>query len=450
MRCKAIKIENFRNIDSAGLTFSDGVNLLWGNNAQGKTNMLEAVCFFSLGKSFRGAKESEFIKFGEKQAIISLDFEDNVRRQNLDIEFFRDKFKHIRQNGVKISRVSEMIGLFRAVLFCPEHLNIIKEGPSMRRSYLDVAISQLRPVYLRSLQRYNHILAQRNKLIKSAPFDRQSFDSTVEFWSSQLAHEAAVITKSRLGYIEMVQSQLQLCFEEMTGGREKPDASYEFSFKVKENEIGDVRRMEETFLSQLMSSHDREIAAGATLWGIHKDDIDIRLNGKNTRIFASQGQQRSLALGLKLAESAISRMATCEEPVLLLDDVFSELDEGRRQYLTERMNRGQVIMTACGDIDLLRTGANVVYVKNGMFSDSDSVLNNGTADEENYRSSEDEILQKTPDEVFAEFSDEMSQMPQTPEISEILEISETLEEFPEESAEVFINEDENEDEDGII
>ena len=369
MKCKTIKVNNFRNIVSADLSFSDGVNLLWGENAQGKTNMLEAVCFFSLGKSFRGAKENEFIKFGSKQSDISLDFSDSVREQNLKIDFYRDKIKHIEQNGVKLSRVSEMIGLFRAVLFFPEHLNIIKEGPSMRRSYLDVAISQLRPVYLRSLQRYNHILAQRNKLIKSAPFDRRSFDSTVEFWSSQLAHEASQITKSRLGYIDMVQKELKVCFEEMTDGRETPSIAYDFSIKLKENEIGDVKLMEKAYFSQLMSSHDREISAGATLWGIHKDDLEIRLNGKNARNFASQGQQRSLALGLKLAESAISHTASGEEPVLLLDDVFSELDAGRRQYLTERMKRGQVIMTACGDIDIAETGADVIYVKNGNFSE---------------------------------------------------------------------------------
>ena len=366
MEAKKIKAENFRNICSADVEFSSGVNLLYGNNAQGKTNLLEAVCFFSLGKSFRGAKEGEFIRFEEKNASISLDFSDSVREQNIKIDFFRDKLRHVEQNGVKISRMSEMIGAFRAVMFCPEHLNIIKEGPSMRRGYLDVAISQLRPLYLRSLQRYNHILAQRNKLIKNAAADRRSFDATVEFWSQQLAHEAANITRSRLKYLRMVEEELKICFSEMTGEREIPSLEYDFSFKIDKNTAEDTKKCEEAFFSRLMSSHEREIAAGATLWGIHKDDVDIRLNGKSARLYASQGQQRSLALGLKLSESRISMRDTGEEPVLLLDDVFSELDGTRREYLTERMKRGQVIMTACGDVDL-GANVNVINVEKGNY-----------------------------------------------------------------------------------
>ena len=366
MEAKRIKAENFRNIESADVELTGGVNLLYGNNAQGKTNLLEAVCFFSLGKSFRGAKEGEFIRFDSKNASLSLDFCDSVREQNIKIDFFRDKLRHVEQNGVKISRMSEMIGAFRAVLFCPEHLNIIKEGPSMRRGYLDVAISQLRPLYLRSLQRYNHILAQRNKLIKNAVADRRSFDATVEFWSQQLAHEAASITRSRLKYLAMVEEELKTCFAEMTGDREIPSLEYDFSFKIDRSTAEDVKKCEEVFLSRLMSSHEREIAAGATLWGIHKDDVDIRLNGKSARLYASQGQQRSLALGLKLSESRISMRDTGEEPVLLLDDVFSELDATRREYLTERMKRGQVIMTACGDVDL-GTSVNVINVEKGKY-----------------------------------------------------------------------------------
>ena len=366
MKVTKICAEDFRNIERAEVSFSDGINLLFGANAQGKTNLLEAVCFFSLGKSFRGAKEGEFIRFDSKNASLSLDFSDSVREQNIKIDFFRDKLRHVEQNGVKISRMSEMIGAFRAVLFCPEHLNIIKEGPSMRRGYLDVAISQLRPLYLRSLQRYNHILAQRNKLIKNAVADRRSFDATVEFWSQQLAHEAANITRSRLKYLSMVEEELKICFAEMTSQREIPSLEYDFSFKIDREAAEDTKKCEEFFLSRLMSSHDREIAAGATLWGTHKDDVDIRLNGKSSRIYASQGQQRSLALGLKLSESKISQRDTGEEPVLLLDDVFSELDAARREYLTERMKRGQVIVTACGDVEL-GTSVKVISVEKGCY-----------------------------------------------------------------------------------
>ncbi|MBQ2715400.1 MAG: DNA replication/repair protein RecF [Clostridia bacterium] len=368
MKVKKICAEDFRNIERAEVEFSDGINLLFGANAQGKTNLLEAICYFSLGKSFRGAKDAEFIAFDKRTAKLSLDFEDKVRERNLTIDFSKDHARHIEQNGMKISRMSEIIGLFRAVIFCPEHLNIIKEGPSMRRFYLDVAISQLRPLYLRSLQRYNHILMQRNKLIKNAERDRKSFDATIEFWSAQLAAEAANITKQRLRYIEAAERELKICFDEMTGGRETPSLEYDHSFKIKPEEAADAKRAQEIFFSQLMSSHDREIYAGATLWGIHKDDLIIRLDGKNARNFASQGQQRSLALGLKLSEAAISASNTGESPVLLLDDVFSELDAERRSYLCERMKRGQVIMTACSDVDLQNEHVNVIRVENGNYS----------------------------------------------------------------------------------
>ena len=368
MKVKKICAEDFRNIGRAEVEFSDGINLLFGANAQGKTNLLEAICYFSLGKSFRGAKDAEFISFDKKTSRLSLDFEDRVRERNLTIDFSKDQARKIEQNGMKISRMSEIIGLFRAVIFCPEHLNIIKEGPSMRRFYLDVAISQLRPLYLRSLQRYNHILQQRNKLIKNAERDRKSFDATIEFWSAQLAAEAANITKQRLRYIEAAERELKLCFDEMTGGREAPGLEYDFSFRIKPEDAADSKRAQEIFFNQLMSSHDREIYAGATLWGIHKDDMTIKLDGKNARNFASQGQQRSLALGLKLSEAAISASNTGESPVLLLDDVFSELDSERRSYLCERMKRGQVIMTACSDVDLQNEHVNVIEVKNGTYS----------------------------------------------------------------------------------
>ena len=154
----------------------------------------------------------------------------------------------------------------------------------------------------------------------------------------------------------------------MTDGRETPALKYEFSFRISPDDAADTDRFESLFMNQLMSNHEREIAAGATLWGIHKDDIDICLNGRSARTFASQGQQRSIALGLKLAESSISERDTGERPVLLLDDVFSELDSARREYLTGRMNRGQVIMTSCGDVDLGSIGVNVITVENGRYT----------------------------------------------------------------------------------
>ncbi len=374
MICTSVFAENFRNIEACRLEFSPGVNILLGDNAQGKTNLMEAIYFAAIGKSFRGAHEGDFLRFDAKNAHVEVEFADSLRKQRIEIDFFRDKLRRVSQNGVKISRMSEIVGAFRAVLFCPEHLNIIKEGPSMRRQYLDVAISQLRPIYMRSLQRYNHILAQRNRLIKAAadPSGRREFEDTSEFWSLQLAREAAYITASRVKYIELAAREVETCFAEMTEGRETPELEYSPSVRMSGEEMRDMARCEEIYAAQLTSNHDREIAAGATLWGVHKDDMDIRINRRPARQFASQGQQRSLALALKLAEGAISRSDSGEEPVFLLDDVFSELDAGRRAYLTGKMSDRQIILTTCtereGDMSSSDFGgAKVIRVKNGEF-----------------------------------------------------------------------------------
>ena len=377
MVCKRITVENFRNIVSADVSFSDGVNLIWGENAQGKTNLLEAVCMCSFGKSFRGVKESEFIRFDSPDTRIGMIYSDSYRQQELMLYYDRSRQRYITHNGIKLQRLSELVGRFRTVLFIPEHLNVIKEGPSMRRSYLDVAISQLRPGYLKSLQRYNHILNQRNRLIKGAAANRRDFDATVELWSYQLATEAASIVQSRVRYLRLVDAELEKSISEMTGEKEKTSLEYVFSFRIDEDKIEDREKLRDAFFSQLMSNHSREIAAGATLWGIHKDDVNILLNGKSARIYASQGQQRSIALGLKLAESSISMKDSGEWPVLLLDDVFSELDASRREYLTERMKTGQVIMTACGDSYAENTAAKVITVKKGEFFENEVKENGG-------------------------------------------------------------------------
>lgn len=378
MLLKAVNAENFRNIASCRVEFSPGVNILLGDNAQGKTNLMEAIYFAAIGKSFRGAHEAEMISFDQKRAAIGLDFCDSLRRQRIDIELFRDKSRRVLQNGVKLGRMSELVGNFRAVLFCPEHLNIIKEGPAMRRQYLDVAISQLRPLYMRSLQKYNHILMQRNKLIKSAaePEGRKNFDATIDLWSAELAHEAAAITVTRVRYLERISDEVALCFADMTDGRETPELFYRPSIKLSGEDMHDAARCEELYYERLTREHEREIYLGATICGTHKDDIDISINGRAARLFASQGQQRSLVLAMKLAEGAISRSDSGEEPVFLLDDVFSELDAGRRAYLTEKMKNRQMILSTCtehdGDAGGLYSGVKVIGVKNGSFSEGRS------------------------------------------------------------------------------
>lgn len=357
MLCKKVELQNFRNAECETVTFDSGINVLHGENAQGKTNLLEAIYYVSLGKSFRGSKDAEIIRFGEEYAAISLDFIAQGREQNVTMRFSdnaRQK-KTVTHNGVKITKLSELVGEFRAVLFSPDHLQMIKDGPSLRRNYLDVAISQLRPMYLHSLQKYNKILLNRNKLIKNAEEDRATFDSTVDFWSAQLAHEAAIIAKARAEYVQKSGDIIAEFYRRMCQSGEideTPELIYAGSAKQEGELYFDTEVTERNFLRLLTDFHEREIAAGSTLYGIHKDDILINLNGKNTRLYSSQGQQRSLALAMKLAEGEICRMDCGEYPVFLFDDVFSELDSIRRKNLLREIADRQVIITSCeSDMD---------------------------------------------------------------------------------------------------
>ena len=349
MVCKSIRIENFRNIGEAEVHFSPGVNVLYGDNAQGKTNLLEAVYFTALGKSFRPAREAELIRFGAEGCRILNTFSDSLRTQTLSYRLSGGRGRRlVEQNGVRVTRMSDMVGAFRVVLFCPEHLSLIQGGPELRRGYLNVALSQLRPVYLRALQRYNQILKERNSLLRRAPEDMATFRATEPMWSAQLAHEAALIAAMRDVYISRVNRLVAACFSDMTEDGEVPELTYVNSLGLTGEALADRAEVEARYLSLLSTRHDREIGAGATLWGIHKDDIAVTLNGRPARQFASQGQQRSLALAMKLAEGEISAQKSGgDRPVFLFDDVLSELDSRRRAYLMGELEGRQVIMTTC-------------------------------------------------------------------------------------------------------
>ena len=369
MFCRNISVENFRNIASASVDFCDGTNVLIGENAQGKTNLLESIYMTALGKSFRQGNDKDSIRFDEEYCYIHNVYYDGVRNMDISMRIFNDRrAKRVEQNGMKISRTSDMVDGFKVVLFCPEHLSIIKEGPALRRNFLDVAISQIKPLYMKSLQRYATVLKERNALIKDAEENRSSFDATIDLFSEQLAREAAIITQYRVKYIEKLRKYVSLCFRDMTDEREQPEIVYVSSCKLNESDCYDVNKCYEAYLGLYSSYHDREICVGSTLWGIHKDDIDIDLNGNRARIFASQGQQRSLSLAFKLAEGEIIR-EECggEYPVFLFDDVLSELDSGRREYLLSNLKGKQVILTCCENNGIMAD--KLIYVKNGIFSE---------------------------------------------------------------------------------
>ena len=365
MIVRAVTLHDYRNVPEAEVHFTEGVNLLVGDNAQGKTNLLEAIYLFALGKSFRGAKESELVRFGADAALVKLDFTAAEREQSASIRYYHGK-RAVELNRVRLSRMSEMIGSFRAVLFCPEHLSLIKEGPSVRRAYLDIAVSQLRPVYLRALQRYQALLRERNKLLKTADENPRVFHDTIDLWSAQLADAAAVIAPARLEYVNAVRAAAVGIFADMTGEREIPDFVYTPGFHLEADRCADPEAVKRQMMHLLTAHLDRERAAGSTLWGIHKDDITISLNGISARLYGSQGQQRSLALAMKLAEGEICAERTGERPVFLFDDVLSELDSTRRAYLTREFAGRQVIMTTC-ERDVFPDEANVIHVKDGVY-----------------------------------------------------------------------------------
>ena len=370
MYCKRTAVKNFRNIKEADVSFSPGVNILVGENAQGKTNLLEAIFFASVGRSFRASNTSEMISFGQKSATVSLDYmcEGKERVDNLTFSLFTDKKKIVEKNNLKIEKMSDIVGSFRAVLFCPEHLSLIKDGPAERRSYLDIAISRISPRYIHSLQRYAYFLKQRNSLIKDAYSNRAAFDATVELWSEKMAEEAAIISEMRMRFIERVCRLVSEYFCEMTGEREKTDMIYRPSSGIEDLDYSDRAAVKEKYFSLLMSSHEREIAVGSTLYGIHKDDVDIKINGKHARSFASQGQQRSLALAMKLAEGEICKEEFGDYPVFLFDDVLSELDETRRDYMILKATDKQVIITTC-ESDFVRkmNAQSRITVENGSY-----------------------------------------------------------------------------------
>ena len=360
------------------MEFCDGVNVLWGKNAQGKSNMLEGIYFFARGRSFRGAKEKEMIRFQDSFSSLSLDFikDSDTYTTNLTVNLSAEGRKTITRNGARLSGTKEMIGSFRAVLFCPAHLTLVSGGPALRRSFMDIALSQLYPAYLDSLSRYNKALLQRNALIKKAVGSGKSaFDDYIwETYAEQMATYGSFVAKKRSEYMTLLSGAVEKLFSEMTEGAEKPSLIYRSSLlsEKEEAEEGSVSGKDKLY-EALLSNIDREIHMNASLYGVHKDDIQIKLNSKDAKTYASQGQQRSLALAMKLSEGEMSKRIGGEYPVFLLDDVLSELDGDRRRYVLTNLSDRQLIVTSC-EPDIFRSlssEARLLHTQNGKIVDID-------------------------------------------------------------------------------
>lgn len=345
MRVKKINYSCFRNIREAELAFAPGVNVLWGMNAQGKSNILEGIYYFARGRSFRGVRDRDLVMFGEDAARFSIDFErgENAAPVRLAAQIPTSGKKQLLRNGAPLRGAAELLGAFRAVLFCPAHLSLVNGGPADRRSFLDIAIAQGSPDYVYYLSNYRRFLAERNALLKRAASGAAVSRLEWETYAAQLARAAAEIYTARYEYCATLTEHVADCFVEMTGNRESPSLRYVSHFDEGEKSAS----YEELLFEKLTANLERESIVGSTLWGPHKDDIAILLNGREARLYASQGQQRSLALAMKLAEGELSRRASGEYPVFLLDDVFSELDESRRRFIVEKLRGRQLIVTSC-------------------------------------------------------------------------------------------------------
>ena len=351
-----IGFRDYRNLENVEVRFGEGLNVLWGENAQGKTNILEGVYCFARGRSFRGAKEKTLIRSDCPSAQIRIvcRAEKDVRPTVMEVTIPRAGRKVITRTGGEIS-AREMVGTFRAVLFCPSHLELVAGSPEERRQFLDIALSQISRQYLSALSVYMKTLRERNALIRQAQFDPPP-EEMWQTYAEQLAKSGAYLTHARREYVRLLEQEAAVRFEEMTVGKEKPGFRYVSTALGREpgdelaGNLFPARIPPVTFkalYNALTRNVQRELAAATTLYGPHRDDTDIMLNDRPARQYASQGQTRSIALAMKLAEGAISRLVTGEEPVYLLDDVFSELDAGRREYLLSSLRGRQVVLTSC-------------------------------------------------------------------------------------------------------
>ena len=360
MIVKSLTVANFRNYKKEHIEFSEGTNVIYGNNAQGKTNLLEAVHLFASGKSHRTKSDSELIKFGEEFMKIGIEFADKDRDYRAVMQIGSDLKKSVKINNVPVTKLSMLMRYLNVVMFSPWDLEIIKGAPQMRRRFLDEAISQLYPVYLKSLIDYHKNMAQKNSLLKKLKFSGKTDDAMLSVWNSQIAECGSIIMEYRREFLEKLNRYAGEIHREISG--EKLRLVYTPSIDCEQIST-------EIFLEKLESVKAREIENGSSLYGIQRDDIRFYINDNEVRTYASQGQQRTCVLSLKMAQMEHIREVREEYPVLLLDDIMSELDTTRRAYLANKIRGKQVIIT-CTDSDMVDTGdaTRLFRVENGSVS----------------------------------------------------------------------------------
>ncbi len=343
MRIERLILEDFRNFTRAELLPAPGVNVIYGNNAQGKTNLMEALYLLTGQRSFRSSRESDLVRFGQSQGTIEADFFAGGRSQNVRMVLGGGK-KTVSLNELPV-QPSELTGRYFAVVFSPTELSLVKEGPAQRRAFLDSAISQVMPRYLKTLAAMNRALSQRNTVLG----DMGRFaglEGMLEVWDRSFAKMAYSVIHARRRYIRRLSPKAAEVYKGISGGREELTVAYQCTIP------GDWDAMtqqegEQAVLEALAANRGEDLRLGFTGVGPHRDDMDLRIDGISARSFGSQGQQRSCALALKLAECGVIEEIAGERPIILLDDVLSELDKKRRDYFLSDIHGGQVFLTCC-------------------------------------------------------------------------------------------------------
>lgn len=357
-----INLENFRNICSAEIFPSVGVNILFGKNAQGKTNFLESIYFSATSRSHRGSRDKDLICIGSEAAKIRLDIRGVWGENEIYTEIGKSG-KKIFINRTQARKLGELYGFVYVAMFSPEDLQLVKAGPQLRRRFMDMELCQIYPSYYHSLRMYYKILKQRNNLLKTVYRNRDQME-LIPIFDRQLVDAGQKIISYRKKYISAIEKYAANIASEITNGIEELVLTYK-------NNVG-----AEDFEEKLTKHREQDISRGATSVGIHKDDISFRINGRDGRDFASQGQQRTAALSLKLASVSHIVCEKKEQPIILLDDVLSELDAARQEYLMMNISKSQVFITLTGGsatLDMLEShiieNKNVLFVEDGKFTE---------------------------------------------------------------------------------
>ena len=358
LKVNSLKLKNFRNYDLLNVEFDGSTNIFYGNNAQGKTNILEAVYLSGTTKSHRGSKDRDMIRFGEDESHIEIVVEKNGISYQIDMHLKKNSPKGIAINKMPIRKASELFGIVNLVFFSPEDLNIIKNGPAERRRFIDLELSQLDKVYLNNLSNYNRIVNQRNRLLKELSFGgKKELSDTLEIWEMQMVQYGERLIARRKEFVAQINEIIAKIHQKLTGGKEGLQIIYEPS-------TGDL-----PFEQALKRYRDRDLRMKSTTVGPHRDDIGFLTGDMDIRRYGSQGQQRTAALSLKLSEIELVRLATHDTPILLLDDVLSELDKHRQNYLLDSIHDIQTLITCTGVEEFVnhRFSINKVFlVQNGQ------------------------------------------------------------------------------------